>query len=99
MDFQCDLLFIPFVVRPSASFSRNCVNHGFFFAFTVDFFFNCKSLMIIHFVAWKLAASGSFSIQYNLVNLIAEPVDAVYNLKFGRDWFNYCPTIPNAAFG
>jgi hypothetical protein len=32
-----------------------------------------------------------------LVNLFAEPVDAVYNLKLGRDWFNYCiKSVPDA---
>jgi hypothetical protein len=28
-----------------------------------------------------------------LVNLIPEPVDAVYDVKLGRDWFNYCTTV------
>jgi hypothetical protein len=41
-----------------------------------------------------VAAAGVF---YFLVNLFAEPVDAVYNLKLGRDWFNYCiKSVPDA---
>jgi len=37
---------------------------------------------------------GVFS---SLVNLVAEPVDAVYDVKLGRDWFNHCTTsVPDA---
>jgi hypothetical protein len=41
-----------------------------------------------------VTTAGVFSC---LVNLFVEPVDAVYDLKLGRDWFNYCTTsIPEA---
>ena len=70
-----------------------------FSTFTEDFFFDRNSLVIIHCVAWKLAACSVFNPVQALVNLIAESIDAVYNLKLvGRDWFNYCTTTPNAAF-
>ena len=69
-----------------------------FSTFTEDFFFDRNSLVIIHCVAWKLAACSVFNPVQALVNLIAESIDAVYNLKVARDWFNYCTTIPNVAF-
>ena len=31
-----------------------------------------------------------------LVNLLPGPVDTVYDLILGRDWFNYCTTVPDA---
>jgi len=32
-----------------------------------------------------------------LATLLPEPIDAVYDLKLGRDWFNYCMTsVPDA---
>jgi hypothetical protein len=41
-----------------------------------------------------VTTAGVFSC---LVNLFVEPVDTVYDLKLGRDWFNYCTTsIPEA---
>ena len=37
---------------------------------------------------------GAFSC---LVNLVEEPVETIYDLKLGRDWFTYCTTsIPDA---
>jgi hypothetical protein len=32
-----------------------------------------------------------------LVHLVVEPVDCIYDVKLGRDWFNYCTTsVPDA---
>ena len=44
-----------------------------------------------------IAVTTTLGIFSCLVNLVPELVDAGYDLKLGRDWFNYCTTsLPGA---